>query len=673
MSATLIRYALDVTGVNPDNLVAGEPHTLVDKRVRAIAPQHGAIFREGVVLKEAETGKILVVGVDYVFAGLSTTITQKLGKDVVTLILVINTEVRSNVELTCQVVGGHFSQNVDGLVQLLETRSDDEFSKSFWDIANRPTEFVPPPHTHDLGDGFGFEYVVYALEKIRNAIVWSDLTTIDTLFKSIDDFIANLTNLVNHRIDTELLASILEFKRSFTKELAGLGKVENLPKSDATDGRTYASKDFKVFAPKDNKYITTEALVAFKEVIYSQMVSSGLTSLGKAYGAIATPLLSVLTAMPNGARITLDSMNAVRNAGITFNAEVYPDITIPKTRWTIVKVSNNVADRGGIFMGFAMNTGQVYVGNLRITATAQLINWKKYMTEVESEAFMQKLLDHMAEPVDPHNTKAIDVGLGNVENLPVASREDIILRRPQRKYVTYDGLLLFMKAFMTGVKSVDEIDEDDTTPNAVARYQMIFAPCGPCVTNVDNFSTTPTPAPTEAAVRPRGQLLSSYCIGFKRMGRYADGFGSSYEGLIEDKAADCGWVECADHPARGTLLQEFCDEMDMNAKYADGNGGFYVRVIEVNSTRCNFNPRYCPSYEIMAASTGSESPTLLGYGFSFLDNADPAATVTLRDVDDTPLCLIYPNSGPSHSVAVRDLNSNIIGYACNGMCDDNIG
>ena len=669
MSATLIRYALDVTGINPDNLVMNEPHTLVDKRVRAIAPIYGAFFTEGVVLKEAGSSVPLTLGTDYVFAGLSTAITQKLGKAVASVLLVINPAVNSEVVLTCQMVGGYFSQNVQGLIDLLNTQSDDQFSNSFWDIANRPADFTPPPHVHDLGDGFGFEYVVYALEKIRNAITWSDLTTIDTLFKTIDDFIANLTNMVNHRIDTELLGAIIEFRRSFTKELAGLGLVENLATATEDDGRSYAVQGYLPKNAVDNKYIATKALAAFKEVVYSQMVSTGLTNLGKVYGVVAAPLKSVLVSMPNGGRITLDPLEDIKLSGRLFDSEVYPDSTLPKTRWVIVKSSNNVQDRGGIFMGFSMNTSDIYVGSLKIGNNSQTVTWKKFMTESDSTAMMKRLLDHMDAPTDPHKTTKVHAGLGNVENLALATREDIILRKPVRKYVTYDGLLLFMKAFMTGVKSVDEIAEDDGSPNAVARYQMIFAPCGPCVSNVDGYSTAPTPAPTEPDLRERGYLLASYCIGFKRMGRYADGFGSSYEEVIENKAADCGWRDCEEHPVRGTLLEAFCDEQDRIGKYADGNGGFYTRPIQVNSVECGYIAQYCPTYEIMAAASNGYSPTLLGYGFSFTDHADPAATVVLRDVDDTALCMIYPTSASSHNVPIRDINNNVLGYACNQMCD----
>ena len=67
MTQLTIRYALDTTGVNPDNLVSGERHTLSDLRNRIIAPVNGAFFTDGFTIKDTVTGRTLVRGTDYVW------------------------------------------------------------------------------------------------------------------------------------------------------------------------------------------------------------------------------------------------------------------------------------------------------------------------------------------------------------------------------------------------------------------------------------------------------------------------------------------------------------------------------------------------------------------------------------------------------------------------------
>ncbi len=72
---TLLRYEFDSTGINKDNFVKGEPHTLADKRFRAIAPDHGAFYTRDFKIVEAATKRELLRGVDFVFAELYQSLT----------------------------------------------------------------------------------------------------------------------------------------------------------------------------------------------------------------------------------------------------------------------------------------------------------------------------------------------------------------------------------------------------------------------------------------------------------------------------------------------------------------------------------------------------------------------------------------------------------------------
>ena len=658
MTQLTIRYALDTTGVNPDNLVSGERHTLSDLRNRIIAPVNGAFFTDGFTIKDTVTGRTLVRGTDYVFAELYQTLTIKYGKEICGLAIITNTEVNALVEISYQALGDVYSRSATTLKNLLEEVSSSEYSKSLTDIRNKPVTFIPSPHVHDLGDGTGFEYLIYALERIRNAIVWADMTAVDSLSARIDDFIKELTQTLYHRLDNEVIGKLLEFKRSFTKAMINLGNVQNLGVATEAQGRAIAAVDYVSPSVNEDKYITLKALGAFKEAMYNQVVMSGLTNLGKSYGVLVAPQRNALASLPNGSVVLFDSQENTVSANQSFDIDAYPDSSKTKARWSIFKVTNNPTDRGGVLMGFNMATGEMYSGLMTALANGYSISWKRYLTESDSQGFMDAFIDHLEFEGDPHKTKPHHIGLGDVENLPVATREDIVCRKPVRKYMTYDGLLLWMKAFMTGVSTLSEIDEDDTTPSALQRYQMIFAPCGPCGGGVTVPSATP--APTERPVDPRGKLLTSYCIEFARYGRYADGFGSSYEAVIEALSKDCGYVN-DDNPERGTLLGYVCDGFNRNGKYADGNGGFYLTLLEANSVHCGFVAKYTPTYQIQRHTDGS----VLGYGFAVgaATPIDPAATVTLRDSMDVALCLIYPDSAGDHTVMVSDVAGTLIGYA----------
>lgn len=659
MNTSLVRYVLDPTGTNPDNLVVGEPHTLSDLRNRVIAPVFGAFFTEGCSVVDTDNNnRVLIRGIDYVFAELYQSLTLKFGKEVCGLIIVINRDVGSHVKVTYQAVGSQYVTSAEGLKNLLEELSDTEFSNSYFDIRNRPDAFVPSPHVHDLGDGYGFEFLVYALEKIRNAIIWADMRAIDSLMTQVFDFLENLQRNLNYRIDTEILAALFEFKRSLTKASIGLGNVQNLGIATIQQGRDLANPDYNLPSNNEDKYITMVALSGFKEVLYNQMVAIGTTNLGRGFGVLAIPLKTVIASMPNGARIMIDAYETTKSTNSPLDIEVYPDPSKGKVRWTIVKVSNNATDRGGVLIAFNMSTGEMYSGQMRALPNGFSIKWKRYLTEDDATGFLDALIEHMEHPGDPHKTRKYHVGLGDVENLPVASREDIVCRKPVRKYVTYDGMLLFFKSFLTGVSTIDDIEEDPNSPSAMERYQMIFAPCGPC----GGYGGTPVTSPPTTAppVRPRGELLTSYCMGYKRVGRYADGFGGSYEETITELSRDCGW-DGNDWSARGSLLETYCETFEKVGKYADGAGGFYTRTIAINSPDCGYVAKYIGTYEIADIT----NETILGIGFSFTDRTDPLATVTLFDELNNPLCMIYPQPGEGHTIQINDAAGQLIGYAMN--------
>lgn len=658
MPTTLIRYPLDRTGTNPNNLVQNELHTLAQKRFRAVAPMYGAFFTDGFTVFDKATNRQLIRGTEYVFVELYQSLTMLTGREVAGAMIVINPDVSSTVAINYQCVGGEYSENTETLVALLNQSSDDTVSKSFLDVENKPATFVPSLHLHDLGDGIGFEVLVFALEKLRNAITWADAPKISNMLNKIDFFLSVLDSRINSRVDSELLASIIKFKSLFTKELAGLGLVQNLAISTEAEGRLVADPDYVMKSMSDNKYAVTQTLIGFKEELYNQLVSSKTTNLGKPHGMIGNSLKSVLRSLPNGGRVILDTFETVKLQGLPLDMEVYPDTGQIKDKWIIVKVTNNLNNQGGVLLGINMTNGDTYRGIMTmLTGGNSSIAWKRFISEIDINDFIAKFTAHLKDEANPHKDKKHHVGLGDVENLPIATKEDIICRKPTRKYITYDGLLLFMKAFMTGVKSVDEITEDDTTPSAVARYQMIFAPCGPCGTNA-NFSNVPTPSPPPPSIKPRGERLTTYCIGVKQMGKFSDGFGGTYEQVIDAQSASCGFKGKTSYPPRGSLLDRYCDGTTRMGKYADGNGGFYNAIIEEKSVQCGYIRTYKPTFLI---SDAEENP--IGLGFGPNDIVDPLAIVLLTDAMGNELCYIYPDSTAEHPIAISDIHNSLIGYA----------
>lgn len=530
----LIRHTFDGTGKNPNNLVKDEHHKLADKRFRAIAPKYGLVFADSVILIDRSNNRLLFRGTDYVFAELHQALTLDLGLEVCGVIIVTNFDVSSNVEMTYQCVGGHYETNADTMMSLFQKSADPNVSKYYYDIENRPDTFLPSPHMHDLGDVQGLEVVVYEIERIRNAILWSDSNAIESILSYVLDAIDSMTMRLLNRVGNEILALIITYKRNFTKAVVGLGNLANYGIATADEGRQVFNDDYQIYDDQENRYVTTEALTAFKEVLYSTLVSSEITQLGKSYGTLVRAKLPIFSNIPAGSTFIVESLKLTKSYNTDYDAAVYPSEGTQSARWAIMKVSEKT-NNGSVLAAINMENGDAYTGDLRYsTSGVYTLAWQKHLNENDTIGYLDKLIKHIRDNSNPHKDTKKAILLGNVENLPVASKADIVCRKPVRKYITYDGLLLYAKAFLTGIKDPADIEQDDTDPNVLEQYQLIFAPCGPC----GSLKTIEKKICDE-----KGKLLFSYCDdGAVKKAMYADGDCGTYTEVLKEKAEECGYV-----------------------------------------------------------------------------------------------------------------------------------
>jgi hypothetical protein len=115
------------------------------------------------------------------------------------------------------------------------------------------------------------------------------------------------------------------------------------------------------------------------------------------------------------------------------------------------------------------------------------MDWKSLLNSLDLD-FLVDLENHLKDKTNPHNDHKSRLKLGNVENLPVATREEIVCNIPARAYITFENLMLYMKRFQTGEKNVRDIDLQESEVNTKRRMQAIFSPCGPCNTNKDEWN-----------------------------------------------------------------------------------------------------------------------------------------------------------------------------------------
>ena len=190
MSLPLIRYPLDRTGINKDNLVFGELHDLhtVSEKggplvVRNVVPKYGPFYTSSIEVYDQITNNKLVKGIDYQCVEILQEATLKFGKEIAQLVLIINENVSSKVRVSYQTLGGLYQFDVSSIATMYETAMKDNRAVDWLNVLNKPLAYPPTLHNHTLDDVYGFEYVVVALERIRNAIVLSDVPAFEALIE----------------------------------------------------------------------------------------------------------------------------------------------------------------------------------------------------------------------------------------------------------------------------------------------------------------------------------------------------------------------------------------------------------------------------------------------------------------------------------------------------------
>ena len=191
-----IRYPLDLTGASRDNLVLNELHTLKPTRVRAVALQNGAFYTASVVIRDVATARVLVAGQDYEFDNLYQMASEHAKAEVAAIIVIINTEVSNTISVDYQCIGGLYGYSTTAIMQQIEDLQLDNRKVEWGNIYNKPAVYPPAKHLHDIGDVYGFEYLVQAIQQLRHAIMVGDEGSHENIYRYIEKTIGSTSDRV---------------------------------------------------------------------------------------------------------------------------------------------------------------------------------------------------------------------------------------------------------------------------------------------------------------------------------------------------------------------------------------------------------------------------------------------------------------------------------------------
>ena len=188
------RYQLDPTGISPNNLVASELHAARQFSFTVIIPTYGAYFTDSLVVYNTANASVpLVRGTDYICMELVEDATAKYGKEICQLIY-LNPNINiTQVSINYQCLGGLYeyqTSNIENLYYNAMTSSQQAQSQVvdwYANVINKPNLYTPTNHINMLEDIYGFEPLVYAIERLRNVLQLTNTAS----YQNLVDYLIN--------------------------------------------------------------------------------------------------------------------------------------------------------------------------------------------------------------------------------------------------------------------------------------------------------------------------------------------------------------------------------------------------------------------------------------------------------------------------------------------------
>lgn len=197
MSLRPFKFEVDNTGVNPNNLVAAESHTLQGTGKRFVVTDHGPFYTNSLIVTDLATGQVLAPRTQYTAIQLEEEATLESGKEVCSIIIIDDVKVSNRVAVTYQAYGGWMSYSVTAIKEMIEALDLDNRTIHWADIVGKPDRYPPAPHAHPLSDIYGWHKLFPALNAIRDAILTSDQAVFDAIRAAFAAEIARLEAKMN--------------------------------------------------------------------------------------------------------------------------------------------------------------------------------------------------------------------------------------------------------------------------------------------------------------------------------------------------------------------------------------------------------------------------------------------------------------------------------------------
>lgn len=407
----VIKYPLDLTGQSPTNLVVGETHTVSVSSQPAFVLNYGPFYTQGLIVTRTDTGQVLIPGQvgstngQYVATQLFVDMTMRTGLEICSVIVLTDETLPSNltVSVTAQMLGGEYSTAVDAIQQLINALDLANKPVLWADILGKPVLFPPAPHLHDLGDIYGFEYIVASLERIVQAIYVGDDAQLQAVYAYINHQIS-AGGAGSSATAATLAAHLANYSNphQVTAVQVGLGSVQNF--GLATTAGAQAGID-------NASYMTPALTAAAIAIQVGAPLTEHIDNYNNPHAVTAAQIgLGNVPNYPMAA--TADALAGTSNVKF-----MSPALTASAISQAINALpAQTVTTAASIGLGNVQNYGMATVAQAQTGTSANV-----YMSPLTTAAAItaqvgNALAAHVGNYDNPHAVTATQVGLGNVNN-----------------------------------------------------------------------------------------------------------------------------------------------------------------------------------------------------------------------------------------------------------------
>lgn len=540
---TIVQLKLDPTGVDQDNFIQNELHSDVDLFTGMIIPKKGNFFVDNFTITSS-TNTPLVYGIDYVFAEINQKLSLQFGKAIHSSVLIINKTLENPFKISYQALGGDLSTDREDIINAYLNLLNFNPQLQWEEIIGKPDGYLPKQHLHDIREIYGFEYIVKALDRIRDGILTTQRPSQDCLVSYIENILQAITQGMQDYLDANLADLLTKFLNQFDKKYFHVDKLSDMEAAIYREGKDAGVSSFKLADLVVDKYDTLEALVGLKDTLYSSLLSKRYSNLDLEYGNSGLPVKQTLIEMRNGQSETFVSVNFSRTHDIRHDIPLYPSEVSENTDPVITKVSNNERNFGGIFLSYDMDLLQQHLGFMAAGLDTDSVQWRRTVGYDEVMKIKKALTAHLndfSHPYgDPHEITKDQINLGKVQNLPIVTKEDILAIKSTHKYITLARLMYFFRSFFLEYgkkKTPTETNNQFIIDNCV----LVYSPAGvkAKTTCEDTLSPAPTTAPLLFSKLSQACDLTNNSL----MGVYNVGTGTNLTQAIREYSYCCGYRE----------------------------------------------------------------------------------------------------------------------------------